>query len=82
MALNGCGLLSKQQERIDIMKRTVILNFPDDFQFPKEFDHEHCKPCPFFQEDDELEEYDCCFVPAGSYSCPFYGKSENEEIEI
>lgn len=69
-------------ERIKTMKRTVIFNFPDGFQFPEEFNREHCKPCPFYQEDDELEELDYCFTPTGNYSCPFYGKSENGEIEI
>lgn len=64
------------------MKRIVKLNFPDDFEFPKEFDHGNCEPCPFFQEDDELSELDRCFTPAGSYACPFYGKAEDEVIEI
>lgn len=64
------------------MKRTVIFNFPDGFQFPKYFNREHCIKCPFFREDDELIEYDDCFAPTGCYSCPFYGKSENEAIEI
>lgn len=64
------------------MKRTVIFNFPDDFEFPEEFNHEHCEQCPFYLVDDELEELDCCFAIAGDYACPFYGKSENEAIEI
>ncbi|WP_286154007.1 hypothetical protein [Sporofaciens musculi] len=64
------------------MKRTVILNFPDGFQFPEEFNCEHCKPCPFYQVDNELEELDCCFASTNNYSCPFYKKSDNEAIEI
>ncbi len=64
------------------MKRKVNVNFPDDFQFPKEFNREQCEPCPFFQEDDELIELDCCFLSSFYYACPFYGKRDNEAIEI
>ena len=63
------------------MKRTVILNFPDDFQFPKKCDYKRCNSCPFFQTDNEDNDYDYCSA-SDDDTCPFYGKAENEIIEI
>lgn len=63
------------------MKRTVILNFPEDFQFPKKCNFKYCNPCPFFQADNEDNDYDYC-AASDDDMCPFYEKGENEVIEI
>lgn len=63
------------------MKRTVILNFAEDFQFPEKCDYKYCNLCPFFQADNEDNNYDYCSA-SDDDTCPFYDKGEDEVIEI
>lgn len=63
------------------MKRKIILNFPDDFQFPEKCNYKICNRCPFFQADAENNDYDYCSA-SNDDTCPFFGKGKDEEIEI
>ena len=63
------------------MKRTVVMNFKDVFQFPEKCDFKYCNSCPFFQEDNEDDNYNYCAASEND-TCPFYGKGENELVEI
>lgn len=67
------------------MKKTVVFEFPDDFEFPPEFSNNICykskgryEPaivCPFYVSSDEYESY--CMLTGGEEGdgkvCPFYG---------
>lgn len=76
------------------MQRTVKINFPDDFEFPEKVNEtgeingkdmfDICENCPLFYCD-TYEPIFYCMAHRGDekvYPCPFYGKSEDEVIEM
>lgn len=64
------------------MKRKVNVNFPNDFQFPEEYDYDVCaETCRFCHVDtEELNDY--CSISGRNNKCPFYGKGEDYVLEI
>lgn len=60
------------------MKKSVIINFPDNFVFPKEYNYESCEKC-IFCHCDTYDPVDFCSANINNI-CPFYGKNENIEI--
>lgn len=60
------------------MKKTVVFEFPDDFEFPERFLEEKCMGCPLYESDGEGGEM--CFITGeGDYplspskkKCPFF----------
>lgn len=64
------------------MKKTVIFEFQDDFQFPEFFEDmgkARCLKCPLYCRDDEGDEW--CFLQgyedrAPCMKCPFYGGAD------
>lgn len=67
------------------MKKTVVFDFPDDFEFPPEFTEKICCKsegwrtpdvvCPFYISNDDYYPY--CMLTGGGEeegkTCPFYG---------
>lgn len=60
------------------MQRTVKINFPDGFEFPKEYNF-GCAACVFWCSDMDSEGYGYC-VASDDYTCPFYGNDDVVEI--
>lgn len=71
------------------MKKTLTIEFPDNFEFPPVFEYTEkcrCKNCPMHQEDNELHEW-CAITGAGigytdskNDNCPFYGGADTVEL--
>ena len=76
------------------MKRTIKVNFPDDFKFPEMVNetgeingkdmYDICNRCPLFYCDTYEPIYGCMAYSGEEtvYKCPFYGKGENDVIEF
>lgn len=69
------------------MKKNVIFEFPDDFEFPEKFsEYGGCKNCPFFQMHDWDE---WCFLTGDGDDtkgeerkhCPFYGGADTVNFD-
>lgn len=64
------------------MKKTVVFDFPEDFQFPDRFENvdlARCTECPLFCRDDEGDEW--CFLLGYSETtyesrCPFRDEAD------
>lgn len=67
------------------MKKTVVFEFPDNFEFPQYPDDKACFRCPLLCGDTyELDQH--CFV-TGCYTdekekdpCPFYGGADTVNL--
>lgn len=60
------------------MRKTVIFEFPDDFEFPKVGDGYYwagkCQACPCAAENERA--FYCLLTDDVDAPCPFYGNSE------
>lgn len=72
---------------MDKAQRMVVVNFPDEFEFPKEYDINICgdpddnNSCPF--ADGDCANVWCALANAkNKWTCPFYGKGADEVVEI
>lgn len=57
------------------MKKTIVMEFPDEFVFPEKFSYSKCCDCPLLAEYDGV--WHVCFVTdRGDTPCPFYGGAD------
>lgn len=64
------------------MKKIIVVEFPDDFEFPETMDaeraHSKCYKCLIMAENDGIE---YCFVTDSSNDpCPFYGGADEATL--
>ena len=65
------------------MKKTIVVEFPDGFEFPEKADvykkESKCSKCPLMIENDGYW-YGCFVTDKSDAPCPFYGGEDNAKL--